>query len=192
MVYSVMQQEILYQRVLYFQTDARSQGTRVNVLSTDTHNKVRPSLRRYSLNLHMLNPITRESPTGLQNSTHVSETERGRQDRNYFTPFSKVGRYLSLHRFSWSSPLLNRIGQIYDICMSLKSFKTNAKCGLKCADAHLVMVSVTVRFSRNPYLLSKGFAKNSDIEFLKTRQAVQSLTLGPDRRADGWIWSPHD
>lgn len=39
MVHSVMQQEILYQSVLYFQTDAHSHGTRVNVLSTDTHDK---------------------------------------------------------------------------------------------------------------------------------------------------------
>jgi hypothetical protein len=137
--------------------------------------KVRPSLRRYSLNLHMLNQITCGSPKGLPNSTQVSETKRGRQDGNYFTPCSKVGRYLSLHRCSWNSPLLNRIEQIY---MSLKSFKTNAKCGLKCAAAHLVSVSVTARFSRNPYLLYKGFAKNSDIEFLKLGQAVQSLTLG--------------
>ena len=80
--------------------------------------KVRPSLRRFSLYLHMLKPITCGSPKGPPNSTHVSETKRGRQDRNYFTPLSKVGRHLSLHRCSRNSPLLKRIGQIYDICLS--------------------------------------------------------------------------
>jgi len=107
--------------------------------------KVRPSLRRFSLHLHKLNPITCGSPTGLPNSTHMSETKRGRQDRNYFTALRKSGRYLSLQRYSWNSPLLNRIGQIYDTCimqiydtciMSLTSFKSNAKCGLKFVDAH--------------------------------------------------------
>jgi hypothetical protein len=94
-------------------------------------------------------------------------------------PYAKEADISTLQRFSWNCPLLNSIGQIYDICiMSLTSFETNAKCGLKCADAHLVSVSVTVRFSRNPYLLYNVFAKNSDIEFLKMRQAVQWLTIG--------------
>ena len=85
-VHSAMQQDTLYQRVLYFQIDARSQGTRVNVLSTNTRNKVRPSLRRFSRYLHMFNPITCGSPKGPPNSTHVPETKRGRQDRNYLHP----------------------------------------------------------------------------------------------------------
>lgn len=140
--------------------------------------EVRPSLRRCSLNLHTLNPITWGSPTGLPNSTHVSETHRGRQGRNYCTPLSKAGRSLPAPIFMQLSTAQQNwadIWYMYNVPHILQD-----KCNVLGWNALMPIgkpVCHCVVFTKSIFALQR-FAKNSGIEFLKKRQAVQSLTLG--------------